>query len=40
MEEKYCILRLNDYKFHPIMCHYLQGFFLGVAENAAEAKTL
>ncbi len=32
-KEKYAIWRLKDYKFHPIMCPYLGGYFMGIAEN-------
>jgi hypothetical protein len=31
-EEKYLVLRLKDCKFHPIFCHYLGGYFCGVAQ--------
>lgn len=31
-KEKYSILRLREYKMHSIMCQYLAGYFLRVAQ--------
>lgn len=31
-KEKYVIVWLKDYKFHPEMCRYFEGFFLKVSE--------
>jgi len=32
LEKKYVIVWLKDYKFHPDMCRYFEGFFLRVSE--------
>jgi len=39
-KNKHCIFRLRDYRFHPIMCHYLAGFFLAVAENGIKSEKI
>lgn len=31
-DEKYLVIRLRDFKVHPIMCSYLTGYYLGVGE--------
>jgi hypothetical protein len=31
-KEKYVIVRLKNYKFHPEMCRYFEGFFLRMSE--------
>jgi len=33
-KERHCTLWLKDYASHPIMCHYLAGYFASVTENA------
>ncbi len=33
-KEKYVIIRVKGYKFHPIMCHYHKGYFLQIAQLA------
>jgi len=38
--EKYCILRLKNYQFHPVMCHYFRGYFLAIAENAQKGEKM
>jgi len=32
LEKKYVIVWLKDYKFHPEMCRYFEGFFLRMSE--------
>ncbi|PIS38801.1 MAG: hypothetical protein COT34_01730 [Candidatus Nealsonbacteria bacterium CG08_land_8_20_14_0_20_43_11] len=32
-KEKYLVMRLKNYDIHPIMCPYLGGYFLGLAQN-------
>jgi len=39
-KEKYCTLRLKDYKFHPVMCSWIAGFLLGVAENTFRSEKI
>jgi len=33
-KEKYVIIRVKGYKFHPLMCHYHKGYFLEIAQMA------
>ncbi len=37
-DEKYLILRLRDFKVHPILCTYLTGYYLGVGEMTMGGK--
>lgn len=37
-KEKYCIIRLSDYMFHPEMCSYYAGFFLRMGELVIKGK--
>jgi len=37
-KEKKCILRLKNFKIHPLVCFYLEGYFQGVAEFALKGK--
>ncbi len=30
--EKYAVIRIRGYKFHPIMCQYHRGYFLQIAQ--------
>jgi len=39
-KEKYVIIRIIDYKFHPIMCIYHRGYFLQVARFAIGRKAM
>ncbi|PIS38803.1 MAG: hypothetical protein COT34_01740 [Candidatus Nealsonbacteria bacterium CG08_land_8_20_14_0_20_43_11] len=32
-EQRYAIWRLKGYKFHPLICPFLGGYFLGLAQN-------
>ncbi len=36
--EKKAILRLKDFKIHPLVCLYLEGYFQGIAEFALKEK--
>lgn len=31
-DEKYLVLRLRDFKLHPVACTYLTGYYLGISE--------
>ena len=37
-KEKKVILRLKDFKIHPLVCLYLEGYFQGVAEFVIKEK--
>lgn len=37
-KEKKSILRLKDFKIHPLVCLYLEGYFQGIAEFALKEK--
>jgi hypothetical protein len=39
-KEKYCILRVIDYKFHPIVCVYWKGYFSEVASFVISSKDI
>ena len=39
-EEKYVIVRIIGYKFHPVMCAYHKGYFLQFARLALGRKTV
>ncbi len=36
-DKKYFIIRLKDCNFHPIMCDYLAGYLLRLAENSIKS---
>ncbi len=40
LDEKkgYAVIRLSDYKFHPLMCGHFAGYFKGVAELCLKNK--
>ncbi len=38
--EKYAIIRVKGYKFHPIMCQYHKGYFLQIAQLALGKDTV
>lgn len=37
-KEKYVIVWLKNYKFHPVMCRYYEGFFLRMSEYFIKSK--
>lgn len=37
-EKKYGILVLKDFKFHPILCSYYEGYFLRIGQFAIKSK--
>jgi len=37
-KERYAIIRVKGYKFHPLMCHYHKGYFLEIAQLALGKK--
>ena len=39
-KKKYLILRLKNYRFHPIMCHYFAGFFLRFPQYVMKSKKI
>ena len=41
-EEKYVIFKLKKFKIHPVLCTYLKGYFLGMADltNRSEKVTI
>lgn len=39
-KEKYCVMRLKGYNFHPSMCRYYEGFLLRISEYAQKAKKI
>ncbi len=39
-KEKYLVLRLKNYKGHPLICIYHQGYFLQVARYAIKSKKI
>ncbi len=39
-KNKYLILRLKNYKFHPVMCSYFAGFFLRFAQYTVKSKKI
>lgn len=39
-EKKYAVVRLKDYKFHPLLCLYHMGYFYQVAKIASGAEKI
>jgi len=39
-KEKYVILRLKDYMFHPAMCPYYAGFFLKISRYVIKSEKI
>lgn len=37
-KEKKAIIRIKDFKIHPLVCLYLEGYFQGIAEFALKEK--
>jgi len=37
-KERYAIVKISDYKFHPVACWYLEGFFVGLLDFVVEGK--
>lgn len=40
LKKKYVILRLKDFKIHPILCPLFAGYFLGIAQYSIESKEI
>lgn len=38
--EKYAVLRLRDFKIHPILCNYLLGYFLTIAKYTIRSEKI
>jgi len=38
IKEKYAIIKIHNYKFHPVACWYLEGFFVGLLGLAVEGE--
>jgi hypothetical protein len=36
--EKYLIIRIKGYKFHPIVCTFYKGYFIKIAEFTSKGK--
>jgi len=37
-KEKYLVIRLKEYKFHPIICIYFQGYFQRIAQYVIKSE--
>ena len=37
-KEKYCVLQLQDFKIHPVLCFYYLGYYRKIAELGARQK--
>lgn len=37
-DEKYGILRVEDFNLHPVVCYYLQGYFAGILQMVVRSK--
>jgi hypothetical protein len=39
-KEKYLVLRLNDFKIHPLLCTYYLGYFLRIAQYVIQSEEI
>lgn len=39
-KEKYCVVRLKEYKFHPIICVFLSGYFVTFGRMVLQGKNV
>lgn len=40
LKKKYVILRLKDFKIHPILCSFYAGYFLGITQYAIKSEEI